>query len=366
MRRFSTIISILTLAACSINALANGSRIKDVTMLAGARENQLVGYGIVTGLAGDGDKNPVYTIQSVANMLQRFGVTVPAAALSSKNVAAVMITAEVPPFVKNGTRLDVTISALGDAKTLQGGVLLQTPLMGADGKVYAVAQGTVAVGGFIGGNGGGSVQKNHPTVAQISGGALVEREIPTEIVQNNFVELLLREPDFTSAARVAAAVNTVFTNSAEAVDSMSVRVRVPEVHAKSPVQFISQVEAIEVMPDTSARIIVNERTGTIVATSRIRISPCAVSHGELTISIANTDEVSQPSAFSQTGETAVTTRTDTNVAEKKARFVVMQEMPSIEKVAAGLNAIGVTPRDMMAIFQAMKQAGALQAELIMR
>ncbi len=366
MRRIASTLLFLCLLGFVTESLAIGSRVKDLTMIAGARENQLVGYGIVTGLAGDGDKNPVYTIQSVANMLQRFGVNVPAAALSSKNVAAVMITAEIPAFVKNGTRLDVTISALGDAKSLQGGVLLQTPLMGADGKVYAVAQGTVAVGGFIGGNGGGSVQKNHPTVAQISGGALVEREIPTEIVRNNFVELLLREPDFTSAARLATAVNLVFTNSAEAVDSTSVRVRVPEGHEKSPVQFISLVEAIEVQPDVPARIIVNERTGTIVATTRIRIAPCAVSHGELTISIANTDEVSQPGAFSQTGSTAVTTRTDTNVRETKARFVVMPEMPTIEKVAAGLNAIGVTPRDMMAIFQAMKQAGALQAELIMR
>lgn len=366
MRRFCFLTAFFCLFALTADSFAAGSRVKDLTMIAGARENQLVGYGIVTGLAGDGDKNPVYTIQSVANMLQRFGVNVPAAALSSKNVAAVMITAEIPAFVKNGTRLDVTISALGDAKTLQGGVLLQTPLMGADGKVYAVAQGTVAVGGFIGGNGGGSVQKNHPTVAQISGGALVEREIPTEIVRNNYVELLLREPDFTSAARLATAVNLVFTNSAEAIDSTSVRVRVPEGHEKSPVQFISLVEAVEVQPDVPARIIVNERTGTIVATSRIRIAPCAVSHGELTISIANTDEVSQPGAFSQTGSTAVTTRTDANVAETKARFVVLREMPTIEKVAAGLNAIGVTPRDMMAIFQAMKQAGALQAELIMR
>lgn len=345
---------------------AGSSRIKDVTIVAGARDNQLVGYGLVTGLAGDGDKNPVYTIQSIANMLQRFGVNVPAAALSSKNVAAVMITADIPAFVKNGTRLDVTISTIGDAKTLQGGVLLQAPLLGADGKVYAVAQGTLAVGGFIGGNGGASVQKNHPTVAQISGGALVEKEIPTEIVRNNFIELLLREPDFTSAARMAAAVNNVFTNSAEAVDSTSVRIQVPEGFQKSPIGFISLVEAIEVQPDVPARVIVNERTGTIVATSRIRIAPCAVSHGELTISIANTDEVSQPDAFSQTGATAVTTRTDANVAERKSRFVVLPEMPTIEKVAAGLNAIGVTPRDMMAIFQAMKQAGALQAELIMR
>jgi len=366
MRRFLFTGYLLAALLSAGDVRAVGSRIKDLTMIAGARENQLVGYGLVTGLAGDGDKNPVYTIQSIANMLQRFGVNVPAAALSSKNVAAVMITADVPAFVKSGTRLDVTISALGDAKSLQGGVLLQTPLLGGDGKAYAVAQGTLAVGGFIGGNGGAAVQKNHPTVAQISGGALVEQEIPTEIVRNNLVELLLREPDFTSSARLAAAVNAVFTNSAEAVDSTSVRIRVPAAHEKSLVDFISLVEAIEVQPDVPARIIVNERTGTIVATSRIRIAPCAVSHGELTISIANTDEVSQPNALSQTGTTATTTRTDTKIEEKKARFVTLPEMPTIEKVAAGLNAIGVTPRDMMAIFQAMKQAGALQAELIMR
>lgn len=347
-------------------AYGGASRIKDLTIVAGARDNQLVGYGLVTGLAGDGDKNPVYTLQSIANMLQRFGVNVPAAALSSKNVAAVMVTADIPAFVKNGTRLDVVISTIGDAKSLQGGVLLQTPLLGADGKVYAVAQGTLAVGGFVGGNGTASVQKNHPTVAQISGGALVEREIPTEIVRNNFVELLLREPDFTSAARMAAAINAVFTNSAEAVDSTSVRVNVPTEFAQNPVPFISLVETIEVQPDVPARIIVNERTGTIVATSRIRISPCAVSHGELTISIANTDQVSQPNPFSERGNTAITTATDTKVNEKQGQFITLSEMPTIEKVAAGLNAIGVTPRDMMAIFQAMKQAGALQAELIMR
>jgi flagellar P-ring protein precursor FlgI len=225
-------------------------------------------------------------------------------------------------------------------------------------------QGTLAVGGFSSGNWWRQrAEESSDRGADLRRRALVEKEIPTEIVRNNFVELLLREPDFTSAARLAAAVNNVFTNSAEAVDSTSVRVRVPEGHEKSPVAFISLVEAIEVQPDVPARIIVNERTGTIVATSRIRIAPVrGFPMGKLTISIANTDEVSQPNAFSQTGQTAVTTRTDTTVVEKKARFVTLQEMPTIEKVAAGLNAIGVTPRDMMAIFQAMKQAGALQAE----
>jgi flagellar P-ring protein precursor FlgI len=337
-------------------------------MVAGARDNQLVGYGLVAGLAGDGDKNLVFTIQSVANMLQRFGINVPAATLQSKNVAAVMVTADIPAFVKNGTRLDVTVSAIGDAKSLQGGVLLQTPLLGADGKVYAVAQGALAVGGFVGGAGGmggATVQKNHPTVAQIAAGALVEREIPTAIVHNGHLELLLRSPDFTSAARVAAAINVAFPASAEATDSTSVRVRVPEGHARAPVEFLARLEALEVTPDIPARVIINERTGTIVATSQIRIANCAVSHGELTISIASTLDVSQPGALSQ-GTTAVTPRTETTINEPKGALIPLPEMPTIEKVAAGLNAIGVTPRDMMAIFQAMKQAGALQAELIMR
>lgn len=350
------------------NSLA-GSRVKDLAMLAGARENQLVGYGLVTGLAGDGDKDPVYTVQSVANMLQRFGINVPATTLSSKNIAAVMITTDIPAFVKNGTRLDVVVSAIGDAKSLQGGVLLQTPLIGADGKVYAVAQGTLAVGGFIGGTGGAggaTVQKNHPTVAQISGGALVEREIPTEVVKDNFVELLLRDPDFTSASRMAAAINEKFPGSAQAVDSTSVRVQVPEGHASAPVDFIARVEAVEVTPDVPARVIINERTGTIVATARIRIAECAVSHGDLTISIASTVDVSQPNAFNDSGTTVAVPRTDTKLEEKKGQFITLREMPTVEKVAAGLNAIGVSARDMMSIFQAMKQAGALQAELVMR
>ncbi|MFO1497066.1 MAG: flagellar basal body P-ring protein FlgI [Verrucomicrobiota bacterium] len=363
---FQILTAFLALGAPT--ALA-GSRIKDLAMIAGARDNQLVGYGLVTGLAGDGDKNLAFTVQSVANMLQRFGINVPAATLQSKNVAAVMVTADIPAFVKNGTRLDVTVSAMGDAKSLQGGVLLQAPLLGADGKVYAVAQGALAVGGFIGGAGGAggaTVQKNHPTVAQISAGALVEKEIPTAIVHNGNLELLLRSPDFTSASRMAAAINEAFPASAEAIDSTSVRVRVPEGHAQAPIDFLARIEAIEVTPDVPARVIINERTGTIVATSKIRISNCAVSHGELTISIASTLDVSQPNSLSQTGTTAVTPRTDTTVNEPKGALIPLADMPTIEKVAAGLNAIGVTPRDMMAIFQAMKQAGALQAELIMR
>jgi len=335
-------------------------------MVAGARDNQLVGFGIVTGIAGDGDKNPVYTLQTIANFLQRFGLNVPAATLSSKNVAAVMVTADITAFKKNGGRLDVVVSSIGDAKTLQGGVLLQTPLTGADGTVYALAQGPISIGGFTAGNDTASVAKNHPTVGQIINGGLVEREIPTEVVHNNAVELLLREPDFTSSARMAQAINAVFTNSCEAIDSTTVRVRIPPGMEGAPIPFIARLESIELEPDTPARVIINERTGTIVATSRIRISACAVSHGNITISIANNYDVSQPNPFAQKGETVVTPRTDTTVSEQKASLVPLPDLPTIEKVAASLNSLGVTPRDMMAIFQAMKQAGALHAELLLR
>ncbi len=370
MRRFW--ICFLLMAALPASPLAGygaGTRIKDLVMVAGARDNQLVGYGLVSGIAGDGDKNLAFTVQSVANMLQRFGVTVPAATLQSKNVAAVMVTADIPAFVKPGARLDVQVSSIGDAKTLQGGVLLQTPLLGANGMVYAVAQGAVSIGGFYAGNGGGggaTVQKNHPTTAQIIGGALVEKEIPATIVQDNYLELLLREPDFTSAARMAAAINEVFTNSSQAIDSTTVRVRVPDQLAAVPVDFVAKLEAIEITPDTPARIVINERTGTIVANSRIHISNCAVSHGNLTISIASSLGVSQPGPLANAGQTVVTPRTETTVTETKAAVVALPELPTVEQIASSLNSLGVTPRDIMAIFQAMKQAGALQAELVIR
>jgi flagellar P-ring protein precursor FlgI len=351
---------------CGSQALALGTRVKDLVMVAGARDNQLVGYGIVVGLNGDGDKNPIYTLRSFANLLQRFGVQVPAQTLIAKNVAVVMVTADIKAFSKNGQRLDVTVAAMGDARSLQGGVLVQTPLYAADGQVYAVAQGALAVGGFVGGNASASVQKNHPTVATITGGALVEREIPTKIVENEEIELLLREPDFTSSARMAMAINEVFPGSARAIDPTSVKVRMPEGVEQASVDFVARLEDIQVAPDTTARIVINERTGTIVATSKVKISSCAVSHGDLTITISNSFDVSQPNALSQTGNTAVTPRADANVNERKGTLVTLPDMPTVEKVAAGLNAIGVTPRDMMAIFGSMKQAGALQAELILR
>ena len=288
---FRVLSGLCCLLASALLVSAGGVRVRDLVVISGARDNQLVGYGLVVGLAGDGDKDPMYTKQALANMLHRYGISVPATTLSSKNVAVVLVTADIPAFIKPGTRLDVQVSSMGDAKSLQGGVLLQTPLLGADNHVYAVAQGPMAVGGFsvgTSGAGGASVTKNHPTVGTIINGALVEREIPATIVRENTIELLLREPDFTSAARLAEAVNQAFTNSAQAMDSTSVRVRMPPGTEERPVDFIARLEALEVTPDIPARIIINERTGTIVATATIRISHCAVSHGNLTITIANT------------------------------------------------------------------------------
>jgi len=345
-----------------------GVQLRDMVMISGARDNQLVGYGLVVGLAGDGDKDQAYTKQSVANMLSRYGVNIPAATISAKNVAVVMVTADIPPFVRNGSRIDVTVASMGDAKSLSGGVLLQTPLVGADNKVYSVAQGPLVLGGFAageGGAGGATVTKNHPTTAQIVNGALVEKEIPTQFVHDNTVQLLLRDPSFNSAAAVAVAINEVFTNAAHAVDSTAVTVQMPEGTEGAPVDFIAKLNKIEVTPDMPARIIINERTGTIVATAAIHISACAVACGNITINVASTMDVSQPGPFSS-GTTAVTRRTNTSVTEAKSGFIPLPELPTVEKVASALNALGATPRDMMSIFQAMKQAGALQAELITR
>ena len=364
----ATLALLLTLLGPISILQADGVRVRDLVMIAGARDNQLVGYGLVAGLAGDGNKDQTYTKQSVANMLMRYGLNVPASTMSSKNVAVVMVTADIGPFIKNGARIDVTVASMGDAKSLTGGVLLQTPLIGADGKVYAVAQGPLSIGGFSagdGGAGGATVTKNHPTTGQIVNGALVEKEIPTQFVHDNMVELLLRDPSFNSASRMAIAINQVFTNSAHAVDSSTVQVEMPSAAAGQAVDFIARLEQVELTPDIPARIIINERTGTIVATAAIHISSCAVASGNITINVASSQDVSQPNAFGG-GTTAVTKRTSTQVTENKSLLVPLPELPTVEKVATALSALGATPRDMMAIFQAMKQAGALQAELIIR
>lgn len=362
-------ILILGFALLGLPDRGDAAFVRDITRVYGARDNQLIGYGLVVGLANDGDKDPAYAKQTLANLLQRFGLTLPASSLSAKNVAVVMVTADIPAFVKPGARIDVTVSAIGDAKSLQGGVLLQTMMFGADDNIYAAAQGPIAVGGFLGGNGGAggaTVQKNHPTVGQIMGGALVEREIPATIVNEGVIELLLMEPDFTTAAKTAARINEHFPGSSHALDSTSVRVTIPDDLRSSPIDFIALVGNLEVTPDVPARVIINERTGTIVANARIRIAACAVSHGNITITIANTQAASQPAPFANRGDTVVVDNTQTEVTEDVADIVPLKEMTTVDEVASTLNALGVTPRDIMAIFQAMKQAGALQAELLIR
>jgi flagellar P-ring protein precursor FlgI len=370
-RARSAILAVLTLVWFSFSVAADDVRVGDIATVSGARDNQLNGFGLVVGLAGDGDKDPIYTQQTIANMLQRYGVNVQSllTQISAKNVAVVIVTADIPAFAKPGSRIDVQVSSMGDAKSLQGGVLLQTPLLGADNKVYAVAQGPIAVGGFsVGGGGGGgaSVTKNFPTVGQIIGGAIVEKEVPTSVVCNNTVEFLLRDPSFITASLMAEAIDDVFTNSARALDSTSVQVHMPEGTQDNLVEFIARLEDVELTPDVPARVIINEKTGTIVATANIHISSCAVACGDITINIASTPIVSQPAPFSQGGKTVVTSQTTTEVTENKTSMVALPELPTVEKVAAALNSLGVTPRDMMAIFQAMKQAGALQADLVIR
>ena len=354
---------VLSLGTTSLSA----SRVKDLALVGGGRENQLVGYGLVVGLAGDGDSNAQATLRSVANTLQRFGVTVDPTQIKAKNVAAVMVTADIGPFLRTGSRIDITVASMSDAKTLQGGVLLQTPLIGADGRVYAVGQGPIAVGGFLGGAGGAggaTVQKNHPTVGVISSGAIIEREIPARFVQDGMMALQLHNPDFTSAARMVLAINRVYPGVAQARDAASIDVRVPEMFRGQEVAFLADLGQVEVEPDTLARIVINERTGTIVATSTVRLSRVAISLGSLTITIASTTGVSQPNAFNNSGQTQAVTNTQTAVDEVKGGFTVVDEAPSIERLAAALNALGVSTREMMAIFQTLKRSGALQAELV--
>jgi flagellar P-ring protein precursor FlgI len=368
-RRLARLLLAFSLSALPFfSPFLHASRVKDLTLVEGGRDNQLVGYGLVVGLAGDGDSNAVATLRSVANVLQRYGLAVNAADLKAKNVATVMITAEISAFLKPGARIDVNVASMGDAKTLQGGVLLQTPLMGADGRVYAVAQGPVAIGGFLGGSGGAggaTVQKNHPTVGNISSGAIVEREIPATIVHDNTLRLLLHNPDFTSASRIADAINTKWPGIANPTDAATIAVTLPADYRARDVAFIADLGQIEATPDTLARIVINERTGTIVATSTVRISQVAIAHGSLTITVTSNQGVSQPNAFSNGGTTQQVQSTQTAVNESKGGFTIFnQDPPTIDRLAAALNALGVSTREMMAIFQTLKRSGALQAELV--
>lgn len=361
---FAALLLVLMLAAVAEAEV----RVKDVARIQGVRENEIFGYGLVVGLNGTGDRSgsSPFTPQSVANMLQRMGISVPRTALSLKNVAAAVVTAKLPPFVKAGTQVDALVSSIGDATSLQGGTLLLTPLQGGDGKVYAVAQGPLSVGGFqfIAAGTSETVQKNHPTVGRIPGGATIEREVPMSLNPQG-VTVTLSSPDFTTAARLSKAVNGELGGSlARAVDPGTVVVSVPADYRERLVEFVSRVENAKVEIDAPAKVVINERTGTVIMGSEVRIRSVAVSHGNLSIHIKSELQVSQPPPFAPQGsQTTVVPQTQTTVKEEKGNLVLLPEGASIGEVVKALNAIGATPRDLIAILQAIKQAGALQAAL---
>ena len=346
-------------------------RLKDIASIVGIRENQLTGYGLIMGLEGTGDKDrTIFTMQSMANMLKEYGLNIDPTKMKVKNVAAVLVMANLPPFAKPGDRIDVSVASIGDATNLQGGYLLMSPLKGADGQIYAVAQGAVSIGGFnysAGGEGGGATaQKNHTTVGRIPDGGIVENGVPLEFVDMDRFYLSLKVPDFTTSARIAKSVNEVYLGSASAVDAGSIEIVIPDRFqaADRITAFIESIESLRVNPDVKAKIVINERTGTIVAGGNVRISTVAVSHGNLHLTIRVSPQVSQPGAFGG-GETVVTSQAGVDVAEEQARLVVLEEGVSINEVSNALNTLGVTPRDMISIFQTMKEAGALQAELVL-
>lgn len=368
MKRYYCLIMTLLIWTLWAASPAHGARLKDLADVEGVRGNQLVGYGIVVGLQGTGDRQgALFTGQSVANMLERLGIRVDADELSKlANVAAVMATAELPPFSRPGSKIDVTLSSLGDASTLQGGVLVMTPLKGADGKVYAVAQGPVSLGGFIIENkGGDTAQKNHPTVARIPKGATVERAIPFDMFASGHLRIVLRSPDFTTITRVQAAINEIVgPNRAKAVDSASVVLPLDYETGQSPIQLIAQLEEIEIQPDVPARVVINERTGTIIMGEMVRVSTVALAHGNLNISIRSETQVSQPPPLAEGGGTAIVENQDITVGEEAGGLSVVNGTVSLGQVVEALNGLGATPRDLIAIFQALKEAGALQAELV--
>lgn len=342
-------------------------RVKDVARVQGVRDNSLYGYGLVVGLNGSGDRagSSPFTPQTIASMLQRLGIAIPLARLESRNVAAVMVTAKLPPFSKPGSTLDVTVSSLGDASTLQGGTLLLTPLQGPDARVHALAQGPISVGGIAAsGAGGDTVQKNHPTVGRIPAGAVVEREVPMAL-DPAAVTLTLQQPDFTTAVRLAQAVNASGVGEvARPVDPSTVVVRVPPAFQPRLMEFIARVESLTLRVDAPARVVINERTGTVIMGSQLRISTVAIAHGNLTIQVSEEKQVSQPPPFAPRGsQTVVVPRSDVRITEERAQLHVVPEGVSIGDVVQGLNALGVTPRDLIAILQAIRQAGALMADL---
>lgn len=369
LRRRGTALRFVTAVVCLLVASPAGAvRLKDIASIEGVRDNQLTGYGIVAGLNGSGDsQQAIFTVQSVLNMLRRRGLTlnINPRQLQIKNVAAVSVTAQLPAFTRQGTHIDVQASSLGDAKSLQGGTLLLTPLFGADGEVYAVAQGAVSLGGgFSARAAGATAQKSHPTVAFVPAGALVEREVPATLGAGGVLNVALNRPDFTTAGRVAAAINlSLGRTAARPLDPGTVTVELGGESADAAVSTATAIEHIDVTPDTAARVILNERTGTVIIGSDVRIRPVAIAHGSLNVTVKTDFGVSQPAPLSN-GETVVVPDTALAVNEgPKQNLVLFQPGVSLGDLVAGLNALGVTPQDLIAILQAVRAAGALEAEL---
>lgn len=356
------IVTLLLLFALALPLPAAPARLKDLVAIEGVRENQLIGYGLVVGLAGTGDRRQtMFSAQSLTNMLERMGITVSPTAIRVTNTAAVLVTANLPAFAQPGMRIDSTIAAIGDAPNLQGGILVLTSLRGADGQVYAVAQGPVVTGGFSSGRGGASQTVNHPTVGRAPGSAIVERAAPS-VAPRGAVRLQLRQSDFTTSARIVEAIEKRFGGAAKAESAGLVTVAIPPDYAARSTQFVAELESLVVEADRPARVVVNERTGTIVLGKDVRITPVAILHGNLSVEIQTTYAVSQPNPLAQ-GSTEVVPQTSVTAKEEKARNIVLKQGATIEDLVRALSAIGSTPRDVIAILQNLRSAGALEAEI---
>ncbi len=356
---------LLLFSLWTMPALQAGSRIKDIAHFSGVRSNPLIGYGLVIGLNKTGDKRQTFfTQQTLINMLERFGLSVNNPAIRVENIAAVMVTTDLGAFEKPGSRIDVTVSSIGDATSLQGGILLQTPLIGTDGNVYALAQGALVLGGFSAGNATTGVTVNHPTVGRVPNGASVERVVVSGLPQTvESLELVLDHADFTTVKRATDALNNSFGRSiAIPEDGRSIRLAVPADYRQRPIEFMSAVEAVTVEVDSKAKVVVNERTGTVIIGSDVTIAPASIAHGNLSISIETQFSVSQPQPLGQ-GQTTVVPEQKVTAQEQKSNFVTLGQGATVEDLIRALNALGVTPRDTIAILEALKAAGALQAEL---
>ena len=362
------IIALLTAVCClltfsTVFAESATTRIKDIAKVQGVRANQLVGYGLVVGLNGSGDSNKtIETLQSVVNMLKDFGVSINQGTLKTKNVAAVMVTATLPPFTREGDTIDVTVSSMGDAKSIQGGTLVQTPLKAGNGTVYAVAQGPVSTGGISASSGGSSSQKNFPTVGTTPNGAIVEHSVEEDLGADGTLSLSLAQPDFTTASRIMQTINSRFGGIATAANPGRIDIRVPAAYRRNIVGFVASLEELPVTPDNIAKVVVNERTGTIVMGGNVSVDDIAITQGGFSISVEKTTDVNQPQPFSY-GRTIVTKKTDVNVQEDKASSIVLPATADISDIVGALNAVGATPRDVISILQAIKAAGALHADL---